>query len=146
MDKVNNITGLYYIDGKLGVKVDDDSNIIFMDEHTIRSMYPNIVYIDNIVYIADENIKNKLKIDIDSDLGKHILSDIDIARIKSTCFYKNIPENLKDKYCIIYGTNIIASFDTEDGARTSQKNEYKYLATTLYIPENKIKKVENVFN
>lgn len=138
------ITELQYENDTLSIVayVNNEKYVIIVDEHIIRTMYPKIVHLNNNVYIADETTTNKIQIDIDSELGKKILSSSDIDKIKHTnfiCFYNNIPyfipNNLCDKYCIIFGTNVLESFVTEEAAIKKQNECYKYLATTLYIPQ-----------
>lgn len=108
---------------------------------TLKHMFPKVIIMQYDIFIADETKEHKFRIDLESELAKLLFSESDIDDYRHQqlrMFDYNvpiyIPDELVDKYCIIFANTILACYDSEADAIREQTTTYKYVNTMLYAP------------
>lgn len=52
----------------------------------------------------------------------------------SSCISEIIPVGKTHKYCVVFGDEVIGTYDTLEEALDAQKSTWRFLNTLLYIP------------
>jgi len=107
----------------------------------LRTLLPKIIVNDiKTIYLATSDNIPTIAIDPKTELATYALYSHDFEMISSatnklTYIDKIIPDELKTKYCLIFGNKVFASADTlEEIEKISQQDGYKFIHFTLYKP------------
>ncbi len=102
----------------------------------LRSLFPKAIVSNHKHSIATSDMKHHLMIPLNSKFGKAVYSDIEVARLTAIeeQNYNFIPQELREKYCIIFRNQVLETADTMEEAEAFQKDNYGHIQTVIYIP------------
>lgn len=114
-----------------------DYEIITVKE--LKTVFPKAIIVNHKHYITIPKMTYQLEIPIDSSLGKLVYTDTDRALfdIIETNGYDFIPQELRDKHCIIWARKVMDFADTLEEAKSIAKTDFDYLPTKIYSPPPK---------